>query len=50
VDLEARYREDSLNRLRAHLSQQRFEQAHAAGMALSFEQAIDLATATAPSV
>jgi predicted ATPase/transcriptional regulator with XRE-family HTH domain len=44
VDLEARYRQDSLDRVRAHLGEEQFEQACAEGMALSFDEAIDLAT------
>jgi predicted ATPase/class 3 adenylate cyclase len=45
--LEARYRRDSLGRVRAHLSQQQFEQAHATGMTLSPSQALDLASGKA---
>ena len=44
VDLEARYRQDSLHRVRAHLGPERFEQACAEGTGLSFDEAIDLAT------
>src|SRR5262249_40891939 len=47
-DLEARYRRDSLGQVRAHLSQQQFEQAHATGMTLSPSQALDLASGKPP--
>lgn len=43
--LEACYRQDSLDQVRAHLGQEQFEQAHAHGMALSFDQALGLAYA-----
>ena len=43
-ELEARYRQDSLDQVRAHLGQEQFEQAYAEGMALSFDQALDLAS------
>jgi tetratricopeptide (TPR) repeat protein len=43
-DLEARYRQDSLDQVRAHLGQELFERAHAEGMALSFDEALDLAS------
>jgi tetratricopeptide (TPR) repeat protein len=46
-ELEARYRQDSLDQVRAHLGQEQFEQAHAQGMALSFDQALDLTSRTA---
>jgi predicted ATPase/class 3 adenylate cyclase len=46
-ELEERYRQDSLGQVRAHLSQQQFEQAYAEGMALSFDQAIGLASGKA---
>ncbi len=42
-ELEARYRQDSLDQVRAHLSQEQFEQAHAGGMALSSDEAFSLA-------
>jgi len=45
--LEARYRRDSLDQVRAHLSQEQFEQAHAQGMTLGFDQALDLVSRTA---
>ena len=45
--LEARYRRDSLYQVRAHLSQEQFEQAHAQGMTLGFDQALDLVSRTA---
>ena len=44
-ELEAGYRRDSLERLRAQLGQEPFEQAHARGMALSADEALDLASA-----
>ena len=43
-DLEARYRQGSLDQVRAHLGQEMFERAHAEGMALSFDEALDLAS------
>jgi predicted ATPase/class 3 adenylate cyclase len=43
-DLEARYRQDSVDQARTHLGQELFERAHAEGMALSFDQALDLAS------
>jgi hypothetical protein len=46
-NLEARYRQDSLDQVRAHLDQKQLEQAHAQGGALSFDQALDLASAAA---
>jgi tetratricopeptide (TPR) repeat protein len=46
-ELEARYRHDSLEQVRAHLGQEQFEQAHAKGMALSFGEALDLASGKA---
>jgi hypothetical protein len=42
-DLEARYRRESLGQLRAHLGQEQLERALAQGMALSFDQTLDLA-------
>ena len=39
---KARYRHDSLGQVRAHLGQQQLEQAHAKGMALSLDEALDL--------
>jgi predicted ATPase/class 3 adenylate cyclase len=44
-ELEARYRQDSLGQLRAHLGRQQFERAYASGMALSSDDALDLASA-----
>jgi tetratricopeptide (TPR) repeat protein len=41
-ELEARYRQDSLGQVRAHLGQDQFERAHAKGMALSSGEALDL--------
>ena len=46
-ELETRYRQDSLDQVRAHLGQEQFEQALAQGMALSFDQALDLTSRTA---
>jgi tetratricopeptide (TPR) repeat protein len=46
-ELEADYRRDSLDRVRAHLGQEQFERAYAEGMALSPDQALDLASAQA---
>jgi predicted ATPase/class 3 adenylate cyclase len=46
-ELDARYRQDSLDQVRAHLGQEQFEQAHAQGMALSFDRALDLISAAA---
>jgi hypothetical protein len=43
-DLEARYRQDSLDQVRTHLGQEQFEQARAEGMALSSDEALDLAS------
>jgi predicted ATPase len=43
-ELEARYRRDSLDQVRAHLGQDEFERAHAKSMALSFGEASDLAS------
>jgi hypothetical protein len=47
-ELEARYRRDSLDQVHAHLGQEQSEQDHARGMTLSFGQALDLASGTAP--
>ncbi len=46
-ELEARYRNESLGQVRAHLGQEQFEQAHAMGMALSPDEALDLASGKA---
>jgi tetratricopeptide repeat protein len=43
-ELEARYRQDSLDQVRAHLGHEQSGRAHAEGMALSFNQALDLAS------
>ncbi len=43
-ELEARYRRDSLDQVRANLGQEQFERAHAEGLALSFDDALDLAS------
>jgi predicted ATPase/class 3 adenylate cyclase/DNA-binding CsgD family transcriptional regulator len=42
-DFDARYRQDSLVRARAHLGDEQLERAYAQGMALSLEKALDLA-------
>jgi predicted ATPase len=42
--LEARYRRDSLDQVRAHLGQEQSERAYASGMALSSDEALDLAS------
>jgi predicted ATPase len=41
--LEARYRRDSLDQVRAHLDQDQFEQAFARGLAFRSDEALDLA-------
>ncbi len=46
-ELEARYLHESLGQVRAHLGQEQFEQAHAAGMALGPDEALDLASGKA---
>ncbi len=46
-ELEACYRRDSLDQVRAHLGQEQSEQDHARGVALSFDQALDLASGKA---
>ena len=43
-ELETPYRRDSLDQVRAHLGQEQFEQAQIKGMALSSDQALDLAS------
>jgi predicted ATPase/class 3 adenylate cyclase len=45
-ELEARYRRDSLDQVRGHLGEQ-FEQAYARGLALSYDEAFDLASGKA---
>jgi len=45
--LEAGYRQDSLDQVRAHLGQEQFEHAYAEGMALGFDRALDLTSAAA---
>ena len=42
-ELEARYRQDSLDQARAHLGDEQLERAYAQGMALSLDKALDLA-------
>jgi predicted ATPase len=46
-ELEARYRQDSLTQVRARLGQEQFEPAHSRGMALSPDEALDLASGKA---
>jgi hypothetical protein len=46
-ELEARYRQDSLDQVRAHLGQEQTGRAHAIGMALSSAEALDLASGKA---
>jgi predicted ATPase/class 3 adenylate cyclase len=43
-ELEAHYRQDSLDQVRAHLGQEQFERAYAGGMALSPGEALDMAS------
>ena len=43
-ELEAHYRQDSLDQVRAHLGHEQLELAHAKGTALSFAEALDLAS------
>jgi predicted ATPase/class 3 adenylate cyclase len=45
--LEARYQQDSVSQVRAHLGQEQFERAHAEGVALSPDQALELASGQA---
>ena len=42
--LEARYRQDSLGQVRAHLGPEQSGRANAEGMALSLDEALDLAS------
>jgi len=46
-ELEARYRRESLDQVRAHLGQDQSDRACAKGMALSPDQALDLASGKA---
>jgi predicted ATPase/class 3 adenylate cyclase len=43
-ELEARYRQDSLDQVRAQIGQEKLDRAYARGMALSSDQALDLAS------
>jgi non-specific serine/threonine protein kinase len=43
-ELEARYRQDSLDQVRAHLDQEQFERAYAGGMALNSNEALEMAS------
>jgi hypothetical protein len=43
-ELEAHYRQDSLDQVRAHLGQEQFERAYAEGMALNSNEALDMAS------
>jgi hypothetical protein len=47
--LEARYRRDSLKKVRASLGEEQFARAYAKGMMLTLDQALGLALATARS-
>jgi tetratricopeptide (TPR) repeat protein len=49
-ELEARYRQDSLHHVRAHLGQEQFERAHARGTTLSPDEALDLTCGRTPSL
>ena len=40
---EARYRQDSLDQVRAHLGEEQFDRAYAKGMTLSLDEALDVA-------
>ena len=42
-EVEAHYRQDSLDQVRGHLGHEQFEQAYASGMGLSSDEALDLA-------
>jgi tetratricopeptide (TPR) repeat protein len=46
-ELEARYRQDSLGRVRAQLGQEQFDLARAKGLTLSLDQALDVASGKA---
>jgi hypothetical protein len=46
-ELEASYRRDSLDQVRAHLAQEQFERAYAGGMALNSDDALNLASGKA---
>jgi hypothetical protein len=43
-ELEANYRRESLDQVRAQLGQQQFKRAYAQGMALSSDEAFELAS------
>jgi hypothetical protein len=43
-ELEAGYRQDSIDQVRAHLGQEQFEQDQARGMTLSADEALGIAT------
>jgi hypothetical protein len=47
-ELEVPYRQDCLDQVRAHLGQEKFDQAYARGMALSSGEALELASGKAP--
>jgi tetratricopeptide (TPR) repeat protein len=47
-ELEARYRRNSLDQVRAHLGQEQLDRAYATGMALSPDEALQLASGKAP--
>lgn len=48
-ELEVPYRQNSLDQVRAHLGQEKFDRAYAKGMALSTGEALDLASGKASS-
>ncbi len=48
-EFDARYRQDSLDQALAHLGDEQLERAYAHGMALSLNQALDLALQEASS-
>jgi hypothetical protein len=43
-ELEARYRRDSLDQVRGHLGQEQLDRAYARGIALSSDEALNLAS------
>jgi predicted ATPase/class 3 adenylate cyclase len=47
-ELEVHYRQNSLDQVRTHLGQEKFDQAYATGMAFSTGEALDLASGKAP--
>jgi hypothetical protein len=47
---DVRYRQESLDQISAAIGDEQLQLAHAQGMALSYDQAIDLALGQAPAV